>query len=749
MTPPADQSSSVLERKVRKLALVLALIVAFGIPLGLLWFQYGDLVDALEFKARIKASALSSLVASNPETWMLAENRLQGLIAREPVPLESEHVTVLDPHGEIVTQAGNRPVPPQIIRSYPIYDVGVPVGSIAVSTSLRPLLEALVSTGCISLVLGILIFAAVKSLPLKALRRALTALYQEKERAQTTLYAIGDAVLTTGSGGEVDYLNPAAERMLGVAAPGILGRDVSGAVVLRNAETGEKVENALVRALESQATAAGSDNEELLRADGTWLAVEERASPILDQDGELSGGVLVLRDVSEARAFLNRRTWEATHDPLTGLFNRREFESRVGQALDKAKTMGQHSALCYLDLDRFKLVNDTFGHNAGDQLLKHISQLILSRIRESDSLARLGGDEFGLLLEGCDPDIAQRIALDIVAGVNAQQFLWEGKPCQVGISIGLTQITKEHEGVAEIIGEADCSCYWAKEHGKSQVMLFAPSDRNLAARRSESGWVMRIRDALREDRFLLYQQPFKALSRGKGDDHLEVLIRMVGEDGGIILPGQFLPSAERYKLIPEIDRWVIRQVFSGYREIQAQSQSRTMVCAVNLSGVTLNSQGLFEYVRDMAASHGLPPGSICFEITESVAMTNLQATEEFVRKCKQIGILFALDDFGTGVSSFAYLKHLPVDYLKIDGSFVRNITQDRVDMAMVESINRIGHILGKATVAEFAENEATVQALASIGVDYAQGYGVNRPAPLFAKDAPETPLIRPRDAAAQ
>ncbi len=736
-TRPADRSSSALERKLRKLALALALAVAFGVPLGMLWSLYGDVTEALEFKARVKASALSSLVASNPETWMLAENRLQGLLAREPIPLESEHVMVLDARDELVTQAGNRPAPPTITRDYPIHDVDAPVGRIAVSTSLRPLLETLATGSLISLALGIMIFGAVNSLPLKALRRALAALYQEKERAQTTLYAIGDAVLTTGSAGLVDYLNPAAERMLGVDASGILGREVREAVVLRNAESGEAVENALSSALESRAASAGQGGEELLRADGTWLAVEERASPIIGQDGELSGGVLVLRDVSEARAFLNRRTWEATHDPLTGLFNRREFESRVGQALDKAKTMGQHSVLCYLDLDRFKLINDTFGHTAGDHLLKHISQLILSRIRESDSLARLGGDEFGLLLDGCEPDIGQRIALDIVAGVNAQPFVWEGKPCQVGISIGLTQITKEHEGIAEIIGEADCSCYWAKEHGRSQVMFFVPSDRNLAARRSESGWVMRIRDAIREDRFVLYQQPFKTLIPGEQDDHLEVLLRMVGEDGKIVLPGQFLPSAERYKLIPELDRWVIRQVFGGYQDIKAQSGNRDMVCAINLSGVTLNSQGLFEYVRDMAASHALPEGRICFEITESVAMTNLQATEEFIRKCAQIGFRFALDDFGTGVSSFAYLKQLPVDYLKIDGSFVRHITQDKVDLAMVESINRIGHILGKKTVAEFAEDEATINILASIGVDFAQGYGVYRPFPLFAKVSPQ------------
>lgn len=586
-------------------------------------------------------------------------------------------------------------------------------------------------TTLISFALGLLMYAVTKSLPLKAIQSIMNELFKEKERAETTLASIADAVVTTDVDGRINYLNPVAEGLLGFTMREVRGRHVSDVVHLYS-QSGENVPSSLHQALESRTIVSCQGNNELRSADGRVIAVEERAAPIHDIDGAVIGGVVILHDVSIAREYLRRRSWEATHDPLTGLFNRREFENRVQIALLDAQTTGQHHVLCYMDLDRFKVVNDACGHAAGDELLVQLSQMMLTRVRDTDTLARLGGDEFGLLLEGCDQQQGQLIAREIMAAVNEFVFAYGTKSYTVGISIGLTEFTGEHRSVAEIVGEADCACYWAKEQGKNRVLAFVASDMNLAARRSETGWVGRINEAFKDNRFVLYGQPYKTLNSSAGlNNHIEILIRMIGEDGEIIAPGRFLPAAERYNLMPEIDRWVISEVMSRYDSLVASRGGAPLTCAINLSGASLNSEGMLEFIRKTVQKHQLSPGSICFELTETVAVNNLQAAAQFISECKSMGFSFALDDFGTGTSSFGYLKSLPVDYLKIDGSFVKDIEHDSVDLAMVETINRIGHLLGKQTVAEFAENEATVTMLNDIGVDFAQGYGVSRPQPLF------------------
>jgi diguanylate cyclase (GGDEF)-like protein len=380
-------------------------------------------------------------------------------------------------------------------------------------------------------------------------------------------------------------------------------------------------------------------------------------------------------------------------------------------------------------------VNDACGHAAGDELLIQLTRLMQARVRDTDTLARLGGDEFGLLLEGCDDKHGQLIATDIMAAVNDCNFAWASKVFTVGVSIGISAFGEGHTSVAEVIGEADCACYWAKEQGKNRVVVFVASDMDLAARRSETGWVSRINDAFRDRRFVLYHQTYRALDPAAGHhEHLEVLLRMVGEDGEIIAPRRFLPAAERYNLMPQIDRWVIHEVFSRYASLIAERGGKALTCAINLSGASVNSEGLLDFIRKSAQQYQLAPGSICFELTETVAVNNLQAAAAFVIECKSMGFQFALDDFGTGTSSFGYLKNLPVDYLKIDGSFVRDIDHDSIDHAMVETINRIGHLLGKRTIAEYAETEGAIESLGKIGVDYAQGYGVCLPTPLFPQD---------------
>ena len=720
-----------LQRIIHRFALGLALVVALSIPCGFGFVKYRDLSNSLDFKAKVKASALSSLIATTPDVWMFAENRIQGLISREPVPLEDELVHILDKDSSVITQTGNLPSGPALKKTYPLYDSGNIVGQVSVTGSANELYLEVLITALISFVLGLLIYAVTKTVPLKAIQSITNELFKEKDRAETTLASIGDAVVTTDFDRSINYLNPVAERLLGYSLREVRGRHVSDVVHLYS-QTGEIVLSSLHQALKSNTIVSCQGNNELRRADGKRIAIEERSAPINDIDGAVIGGVVILRDVSVAREYVQRRSWEATHDPLTGLFNRREFENRVQLALSNAQTTGQRHVLCYMDLDRFKVINDACGHAAGDELLIQLTQMMLTRVRDTDTLARLGGDEFGLLLEECDQQRGQLIAKEIMAAVNEFVFSHGAKTYSVGISIGLTEISGEHNSVAEIVGEADCACYWAKEQGKNRVLAFVASDMNLAARRSETGWVGRINEAFKDNRFVLYGQPYKTLNSSAGlGNHIEILLRMIGEDGEIIAPGRFLPAAERYNLMPAIDRWVINEVLSRYDSLVASRGGAPLTCAINLSGASLNSEGMLEFIRRTAHKYQLNPGSICFELTETVAVNNLQAAAVFINECKSMGFLFALDDFGTGTSSFGYLKNLPVDYLKIDGSFVTNIEHDSIDMAMVETINRIGHLLGKHTVAEYAENEATIRKLGDIGVDFAQGYGVSRPQPLF------------------
>ncbi len=729
MHPRRDHATLIITR----MATVIAVLVGLTLPIGYALLSLHDLSDQLTFKAKVKANGLSGLIASNPELWSFAENRIQGLISREPVPLANEQVSVFDRQDTLILRAGKMPARPVMSRNAPLFDADRVVGRIEVSASLVELLYEAMAVALLGILLGILIFVVLRVLPLRALSNATNALYEEKERAETTLNSISDAVITTDARGHVRYFNPTAELLIGASLRAVLGRPLSTVVHLVDGTTRERVEDSLYQALTERCVVSCKGNNELLRADKTSVAVEERSAPIFDPEGRVTGGVMVLRDVSISREYVQRRSWEATHDLLTGLLNRREFEGRVQIELTDTQVSGRCHVVCYMDLDRFKVVNDSCGHAAGDELLIQLSRLMQARIRDTDTLARLGGDEFGLLLEGCDIQRARLITAEILAAVKDFHFAWESKVFTVGISIGLTAISPDHLSVPEVLGEADSACYWAKEQGRNRICVYLASDMDLAARRSETGWVARINAAFEEKRFVLFQQTYRTLSTGADiNTHLEILIRMIGENGEIIPPGRFLPAAERYNLMPEIDRWVIHEVFSQYHHLVAERGGAPLTCAINLSGASINSEGFLDYVRKQMHQYKLSPGSICFELTETVAVNNLEAAAAFIQECKAIGCQFALDDFGTGTSSFGYLKNLPVDYLKIDGGFVKNIEHDSVDFAMAETINRIGHIMGKQTVAEYAENEAIVEILRTMGVDFAQGYGVCLPKPLFA-----------------
>ena len=712
---------------------VIAVVVGLSLPIGYGSAVYRDFFDSLEAKGQMKVVSVEAIIVTRPESWTLIDKRISEALKRRPSPERNDHIRVLDLEQQLVAEVGQRPLSPVITRRFELHDADQVTGMLEYRSSMRKELSKIALSALIGAGLGLLVYLTLRVLPLRLIRRMMDALQTEMDRAETTLGSISDAVVSTDAEGRITYLNPMAQSLCSVTVARAKGRPLAEVVHLVDADSGQPLEATLFLALAERRSVPCRGNSELLRGDRTRLAVEERSAPVFDSSGQLIGGVMVLRDVSLSREIDLRRSWEATHDALTHIYNRREFESRVRTAFAELQAGGQGFVVCFLDLDGFKVVNDTCGHAAGDRLLIQIAQLFGGRIRETDTLARLGGDEFGILLAGCDVSRAQVIAREIISAVGDYLFMSDGKRFSVGVSVGLTEPSVDHDGVSDILGEADCACYWAKAQGGKRACVYRASDMKLAARRSEIGWVPQINAAFEEGRFLLYFQECLPLQTKHADlRHIEILLRMRGADGEVISPGRFLPAAERFGLITTIDRWVINSVFSAYPHLRAEGNGLPLTCCINLSGASLNTPGFIDFVRDQVETYRIEPGAICFELTETVAVHDLQAAAEFIRACKGLGIRFALDDFGTGTSSFGYLRNLPVDYLKIDGSFVKDIEHDTVDRAMVETINRIGHILGMSTIAEFAENEAIVNRLRAMGIDYAQGYGVSLPAPLIA-----------------
>ena len=452
-------------------------------------------------------------------------------------------------------------------------------------------------------------------------------------------------------------------------------------------------------------------------------------SAVRDADGRYQHAITHIQDINEARQLSTELSYQATHDWLTDLVNRREFETRIEGALTTAQRDQREHAICYLDLDQFKVINDTCGHVAGDELLRQISNLLRSKVRSNDIIARLGGDEFGLLMEGCLVQ-AQRVAESLRSFIEDFQFVWNDIRFRIGVSIGVVPINGESSSVTEVLQQADTACYAAKDKGRNRVHLFLREDEELAKRRGEMRWVTEIQAALEANRFRLYIQPIVPVRLTEsGYEHYEVLIRMIDTNGDEIPPGAFLPAAERYGLAARIDRWVLSRLLEWLANNRTVAE-RVSMFSVNLSGLTLADELFLGYAINLLKESHVPSNKICFEITETAVISNLSQATRFISTLKDLGCLFALDDFGSGLSSFAYLKSLPVDYLKIDGMFVRDVHIDPINRALVKSINDVGKVMGKRTIAEFVENNDVLEVLAELNVDYGQGYGIGKPFPL-------------------
>lgn len=564
-------------------------------------------------------------------------------------------------------------------------------------------------------------------------KQAMLDLQFLKERAEVTLWSIGDAVLTTDAAGYIQCMNRIAEQLTGWTKADAVGIAIEQVFHIVDELSEDAFENPVRKCLRLNQTVAVSNRSALISRTGHRIAIEDTAAPIRGTDGATLGAVIVFHDVSHERQLRHELSWQASHDALTGLINRREFEFQVVGALASAKADGDTHALLYLDLDQFKIVNDTCGHGAGDVLLQHLASLLQSHMRDSDVLARLGGDELGVLLLNCPARQAVALAEKLREAIKDYRFVWNHNTFEVGASIGLVTIDEHSKSTSELLSAADQACYVAKEQGRNRVHVYQETDLVLAKRHGDILWVSRLNDAFDKQRFQLFVQPIASL-KGANVQHAEVLLRMQDDGDRLILPGAFIPAAERYDLMVSIDRWVIDTVCQ-YLMTQRQRGGNpidTRMFSINLSGVSLNDDQLHDFIIDRFIRYHTTPAQICFEITETAAIANLNKAKLFMTRLQGIGVQFSLDDFGSGLSSFAYLKSLPVNFLKIDGLFVRDIATNEINRAMVAAINEVGHVMGIKTVAEYVETPEVLAAVRAIGIDFAQGYAISGLLPLTA-----------------
>ncbi len=579
----------------------------------------------------------------------------------------------------------------------------------------------------------ILGFVLLVAYTLVLVARNAVALAREKQRAEVTLGSIGNGVIVTDGLGLVQFMNPMAEQLTEISTKDAQGRPIEEIFKVVADEGGSLVENSVRSCLRTSQHARSNEHAVLITSRKNEVVVEHSAAPIMNDKGLLDGVVMVFDDVTSAHRMARKLEHQASHDALTGLVNRREFENRITEALVTAKQDVKSHALLYLDLDQFKIVNDTCGHTAGDELLKQVVEEIRVLLRASDTFARLGGDEFGILLGYCGVTPAVRLADKVLNVVRDYRFSWDGKTFQIGVSIGVIPITPESDNLASVLSAADMACYTAKDLGRDQVHVYEPSDEVVAARAEETNWVGRINAALENEEFVLYGQNIVSVGSVKQEKHQELLIRMRDEDGSHIPPGAFLPAAARYNHMPNIDRWVISNAFEYYSHQIKKTPKPGLLC-INLAGDSLAEGTLIKFVLEQMKKYGVEPSHICFEIKEIEAISNLNDAREVIKALQESGFKFALDDFGSGMASFSYLKNLPVNYLKIDGTLVKRIVGDEIARAMVEVINLVAHIMCMETIAEFVENDEILAVLEELGVDYAQGFGVDMPKLVYSSN---------------
>jgi diguanylate cyclase (GGDEF)-like protein/PAS domain S-box-containing protein len=548
--------------------------------------------------------------------------------------------------------------------------------------------------------------------------------------AWEALDALGDGVITTDAEGRIAYVNKAGEGLIGRPAADALGRTLPEVIDLVQEGDRKSLGDPVRQCLSTGGRVHVGRRGMVVSGEAEGeRSIELTVSPLRDAEGELTGTVVGLRDVSDLRGLTRQMSYQASHDALTGLVNRREFERRLQEALESAHGAGQRHVLCYLDLDRFKAVNDECGHTAGDSMLREVAALIKDAVRDSDTVGRLGGDEFGILLVGCPLEKARQIADDVVRAVADYRFVWKDKIFNIGVSVGLVEISRESGSIEDLIGAADSACYVAKQQG-GHVHVYSARDEAQARSRGEIHWLQQLQSALKEGRFELHSQPIAPVDgqpvSGPG---LEILLRLKDESGVSVAPGEFMKAAERYRLMPHVDRWVVQTALAALGRGAVKLPSGRSMC-INLSGQTLGDSAFLEFVVDCLDRTGVAPDRICFEVTENSVITNIEHARRFIGVLHGMGCQFALDDFGRGLSSFANLKNLSLDYVKIDGYFIRNLASDTVNQAMVTAMIKLARSLNFRVIAEHVEDMSALESARRMGVDFVQGFQVGRPQPL-------------------
>lgn len=563
-----------------------------------------------------------------------------------------------------------------------------------------------------------------------------STLVRGKQQAQITLESIGEGVITADSAGVIDYINSAAEKLTGSAREYAIGKRLTELVTLIDEsdrrDLGDPVQRCLV---DRRRINMGRRAMMLSQAGGKELSIELTASPIRGPGEVIAGAVVIMHDVTEIRGLTKRMSYQATHDALTGLVNRREFERRLEETLESVREQEVTHVLCFLDLDRFKPVNDTCGHIAGDSLLRGVAALIREKVRESDVVARLGGDEFGVLLLGCPLDKARQIADDVCVAVRDFRFAWQDKVFQIGVSVGLVEIVRDSASIEDLLGAADSACYVAKQEGRGRVHVYSARDEASARQRGQIHWLRQLQSALKENRFELFVQPVLAVAGCSGQGPgMEVLLRLADESGKLVLPHQFMPAAERYHLSGSIDRWVVRATLAALGQGTIRLPDNRS-CIINLSAQSLGEEDFLEFVVECLDQSHVQPAQICFEVTETALMADMERADRFASVLHGMGCQFGLDDFGSGVGALASLRSLAIDYLKIDGTFTRDLRPDSVNSLVVAAIVRLARTVGFKVVAEQVETQADFDTLREMGVDYIQGNYVESPHRIGASEA--------------
>jgi diguanylate cyclase (GGDEF)-like protein/PAS domain S-box-containing protein len=555
-----------------------------------------------------------------------------------------------------------------------------------------------------------------------------------RHQAQITLESLGEGVITADASGNIDYMNAAAEKLTGTVREESIGKAFGDVVKLVDEsdrrDLGDPVSRSLVK---RQRVSMGRRALLMPVNGGNEISIDATASPIVGPNDAVTGAVIIMRDVGELRGLTREMSYQASHDALTGLVNRREFERQVNRALDQVKAEDGRHVLCYMDLDRFKVVNDTCGHLAGDNMLREVAALLREHVRDSDVVARLGGDEFSLLLTGCPLDKARQIADDVCAAVGGYRFSWQDRIFDIGISIGMVEISQKSGALEDVLSAADSACYVAKQQGRGRVHVYSAMDEAAARQRGEIHWLRKLQSALRDQNFELYTQPIISVAgRIPSGPAVEVLLRMNDPVDGLVLPREFLPAAERYQLIGELDRWVLQATLDAVASGAIRLPDERSV-AINISGQTMADAGFLDFVIDCLDHSQVGPARICFEVTESAVLGDVDLARRFIGVVHGMGCSFSLDDFGSDVGSLANLKGLDIDFLKLDGVYTHSLMTDSVSQEVVSAVTRLSKAVGFKVIAEQVEDQPSFDGLRDLGVNFIQGNYVEEPQGLGNK----------------